>query len=148
MVDMDLEKVRREIEEMAAKHKHPEQSRVLMAEWKDLRGQAFLDKSYCRLLGRFPSEEEKEGLLRRLYTGELMPLELLEGLSNSEECKAYGVDASDVVEQCRCLRSQEEKKNSFFGRLRRMFSLLGYLFSHKKVWRRLERMRDIWEEER
>ncbi len=148
MVNMDLARVRKEIEEMAAKHKHPEQSRVLMAEWKDLQGQAFLDKSYCRLLGRFPSNEEREGLLRRFYTGDLSRLELLESLSSSEECRVYGADVSDVIEQCSRLRSREEKKKSFFGQIRRMLSLLAYLFSHKKAWRRLERMRDIWEEER
>lgn len=145
---MDLEIVRKEIENMAAGHKRPERTKVLMDEFKDLQGQAFLDKSYCRLLGRFPGPEEKDALLRRFYTGDVSRLELLEGLSTSQECRDYGAEVSDLVEQCRILREKEKKKNTFFGRVGLMFSLLGYLLSHKAAWRRLERLRGIWEEER
>ncbi len=145
---MDLNRIRKEIEDMAAKHKHPEKPRVLMAEFEDLQGQAFLDKSYCRLLGRFPGPEEKDELLRRFYTGGVSRLELLEGLSSSQECRDYGADVSDIIEKCRILREKEKRKNTFFGRIRLIFSLTGYMFSHKAAWRRLERLRDLWEEER
>ena len=120
---------------------------VRMTEFEGLSGKEFLDKAYCRFLGRMPSDEEKEGLYLRFYSGDISKEELLEGLASSEECARYGVNVSDVAEGCRAMREKEEKRNSFFGRIGRMLSLLKYLFSHKAAWRRLERIQEIWEQE-
>lgn len=144
---MDLVQIRKEIEEKAKMHRKAENPPVRMAEFEGLSGKEFLDKAYCRFLGRMPSDEEREGLYLRFYSGDVSKRELLEGLASSEECAGYGVDALDVAEACRRMREKEEEKNSFIGRTGRIISLLKYLFTHKAAWRRLERIQEIWEQE-
>lgn len=144
---MDLVQIRKEIEEKAKTHRKAGKPAVRMAEFKGLSGKEFLDKAYCRFLGRMPSDEEREGLHLRFYSGDISKRELLEGLASSEECARYGVDVSDVAEACRRMQEKEVKQNSFFGRTGRILSLLKYLFTHKAAWRRLERIQEIWEQE-
>ncbi len=144
---MDLIQVRKEIEKKAEGHRKPEIPPVCMAEFTGLSGKEFLDKAYCRLLGRLPGTEEKEQLYLRFYSGDVSGSELLEGLAASEECAAYGVDVTDVLQGCRTLKKKEERKNSLPGRAVRILSLLKYLFCHRQAWRRLERIREIWEQE-
>lgn len=144
---MDLKQIRKEIEEKAGGQRKAEIPPVREAEFKGLSGKEFLDKAYCRFLGRMPGAEEKESLYLRFYSGDVSKQELLEGLASSEECAKYGVDVADVLEGCRRIRGEEARRNSFFGRLNRIFSLLKYLFTHKAAWRRLERVREIWEQE-
>lgn len=144
---MDLVQIRKEIEEKAKGHRKAEIPPVRMAEFEGLSGKEFLDKAYCRLLGRMPGTEEKEGLYLRFYSGDVSKGELLEGLASSEECAVYGVDVADVLEGCSHIRDAEGRRNSFFGRIGRMVSLLKYLFTHKAAWRRLERIQEIWEQE-
>ena len=140
---MDLIQIRKEIEEKAKSHKKPVIPPVLTAEFEGLSGREFLEKAYCRLLGRMPGAEEKEQLYLRFYSGDVSKWELLEGLASSEECARYGVDVSDVLSGCRKLKEKEEKR----GRTGRMLSSLKYLFRHRTAWRRLERIQEIWEQE-
>lgn len=140
---MDLVQVRKEIEEMAKGHRKAAIPPVRMQEFADLAGREFLEKAYCRLLGRMPGEEEKEQLCLRFYSGDVSKWELLEGIASSEECARYGVDVSDVLSGCRSLREREAKQS----RVGRMLSALRYLFRHRTAWRRLERIREIWEQE-
>lgn len=144
---MDLVQIRKEIEEKAKTHRKAGKPPVRMAEFEGLSGKEFLDKAYCRFLGRMPSDEEKERLYLRFYSGDVSKTELLEGLASSKECVRFGVDTADVTEGCRRIREKEERKNSFIGRMGRMLSLLKYLFTHKASWRRLERIREIWGQE-
>lgn len=144
---MDLVQIRREIEEKAKGHRKAQIPPVRMAEFEGLSGKEFLDKAYCRLLGRMPGTEEREGLYLRFYSGDVSKWEILEGLASSEECAGYGVDVADVLESCGCVRENEGRQNSFLGRIGRLVSLLKYLFSHKAAWRRLERIQEIWERE-
>lgn len=141
---MDLEQIQKEIKEKAKGHRKAEIPPVSMEEFEGLSGQEFLDKVYCRLLGRMPGIEENKSLYRRFYSGDLSKQELIEGVAASEECARYGVDVTGVLEAC---SHMDEKKTSLFGLVGRMLSLLKYLFCHKRAWRRLERVREIWEQE-
>ncbi len=144
---MDLEQIQKEIEEKAKGHRKAKIPPVSMEEFEGLSGTEFLDKVYCRFLGRMPGIEENKNLYLRFYSGDLSKQELIEGMAVSEECAGYGVDVSKVLDACRRMREKNEKKTSFLGLFGRMLSLLKYLFSHKRAWRRLERVREIWEEE-
>lgn len=146
-VSMDLIQVRKEIEEKAKGHRKPGIPPVYIADFEGLSGKEFLDKAYCRLLGRLPVVEEKEQLYRRFYSGDVSKWEILEGIAVSEEAELYGANRVDVILGYRELKKKEGRKSTFRGKTKRILSLLRYLFSHKKAWRRLERVQEIWEQE-
>jgi hypothetical protein len=146
MAGMDFLQVKKEIEKQAQGHCKAVVPPVQMAEFEGLSGKEFLEKAYCRLLGRMPGQGEKEQLYLAFYSGNLSKTELLEGLAASEECAAFGVDVSQVRRACR-ERKEKQEGLSFFRQVGRAGRLLVYLFCHRNAWRRLERIQEIWEQE-
>lgn len=119
---MNLEEVKKEIEQKAKDHKHPVQRRVLMAAFQGLVLHEFVDKAYCRLLGRMPDGEEKEEIYRNLYSGQVNQYDWLESVLESEECKARGIDFSEFQTELDQYRKQC-KKPSFGNRLKKWIKM-------------------------
>lgn len=115
---MNLEEVKKEIENKAKAHKHPVQNRVLMAGFEGLVLHEFVDKAYCHLLGRMPDEAEKDEIYKRLYSGETDRYDWLQFVLESEECRKREADTSDL-ERGIADYKKNRKKTSFILRLKK-----------------------------
>lgn len=141
---MNLTALRAELEQMADGHTYKDNNRVDRNEFKGLQGRELLNKSYCRLLGRFPSEEETIDLLQRFWKGTLTKRELLSFLCESEECKKLGLDVSDLQGELRLAAEKEARDNRWIKRLLLRVKLL---FMDKQALRRIYNVGQLEKEE-
>ena len=144
---MDLEKIREEIIKKAEGHRKPQIPPVCMEEFEGLSGKEFLDKAYCRLIGRKPVEEEKEYLYMRLFSGDISKQDILFELVMAPESVRFCSDANDIRFARREWNIGEKKRDSFAHRFVRLLSVMKYLLTHKRAWGRIERIREIWDRE-
>lgn len=125
---MNLEVIKREIENKAKGHKHPVNNRVLMAGFQGLVLHEFVDKAYCHLLGRMPDDAEKDEIYTKLYSGQMNKYDWLEFVLESEECKKRGLDTVDLKAGIDKYR-QEKDKDSFGTKLKKR------LKATVKIWK-------------
>lgn len=125
---MNLEVIKKEIENKAKGHKHPIRKRVLMAGFQGLVLHEFVDKAYCHLLGRMPDDAEKDEVYKKLYSGQMDRFDWLEFVLQSEECKKRGLDTSDLKAGILAYR-QAKEKDSFGSKLKKR------LKATVKIWK-------------
>lgn len=116
---MNLEEVKKEIENKAKAHKHPVQNRVLMAGFLGLVLHEFVDKAYCHLLGRMPDDAEKDEIYKKLYSGQMDRFDWLEFVLESSECKTRNLDTEDLKAGLAAYRQEKNRKDTFFSKLKK-----------------------------
>ncbi len=141
---MNLEIVKKEIEEKAKSHKYPANSRVPVTGFLGLVPQDFVDEAYYTLLGR--NQKEAEKILKQIYSGQVDQCQWVQNILELEECKERNLDVNELRQDIELLQKdvEEREKLSFLKGIKRRVRMTLQIWFAKDYFKKINRVEQIW----